>query len=119
MINHHVVMFGRGHNDETTIRQQETTGDNMRVTISIDEVIESKIKNCQRENGECMKSTSSRLRKKYSDQAVTTVLNRLRTRRYRGNKYQEKGTNEILNLIKQLTKTNDRMTTQSSIFESI
>ena len=68
-----------------------------------DEEIEKVIKECQKENGECMKATSSRLRKKYSDQAVTTVLNRLRTRRYRGNKYQEKGTNEILNLLKGLT----------------
>ena len=68
-----------------------------------DEEIEKVIKECQKENGECMKATSSRLRKKYSDQAVTTVLNRLRTRRYLGNKYQEKGTNEILNLLKGLT----------------
>ena len=68
-----------------------------------DEEIDKVIKECQKENGECMKATSSRLRKKYSDQAVTTVLNRLRTRRYLGNKYQEKGTNEILNLLKGLT----------------
>ena len=112
-------MFGRGHNDETTIRQQETTGDNMRVTISIDEVIESKIKNCQRENGECMKSTSKRLREQYGDYKVTTILKRLNKRKQRGNKYQEKGTNEILNLLKQLTEASDRTTTQSSNFMSV
>ena len=112
MINHQLVMFGRV--DNTTTKRTQRVDNALQ-----DEEIEKVIKECQKENGECMKATSSRLRKKYSDQAVTTVLNRLRTRRYRGNKYQEKGTNEILNLIKQLTKTNDRMTTQSSIFESI
>jgi len=93
-------MFGRIHNTCTTCRQDV---DN---TLHDDE-IESTIKACQRENGECMKSTSGRLRQKYNDQAVTRVLNRLRTRRYRGNKYQEKGINQIMNILEILTKSKD------------
>jgi len=89
-------MFGRV--DETT------TIDTQRIDNALqDEEIEGKIKECQRENGECMKSTSGRLRQKYSDQAVTRVLNRLRQRRYRGNKYQEKGINQIMNILENLT----------------
>ena len=61
-----------------------------------------------------MKSTSRNLREKFSDEQVTRVLRRLSTRRYRGNKYQQKGINQITNLFEKLTKTNDRMTTQSS-----
>ena len=114
MINHHVVMFGTYHNDKTLGDNDKILGDNMKVTVSIDEVIESKIKDCQRENGRCMGATSKRLREMYGDYKVTTILKRLNKRKQRGNKYQEKGTNEILNLLKQLTKTNDRMTTQSS-----
>ena len=67
-----------------------------------DEEIEGKIKECQRENVACMKSTSRRLREKYSDKQVDRVLSRLSTRRYRCNKYQQKGTNEIMKLFKQL-----------------
>ena len=96
-------MFGRMHKTTTEHRQN----------IDIDEEIEAKIKDCQRENGKCMVSTSRRLRKKYGDDKVNRVLSRLSARRYRGNKYQEKGIDEILNLLKGLTKTSDRMTTQS------
>jgi len=47
-------MFGRV--DETT------TIDTQRIDNALqDEEIEGKIKECQRENGECMKSTSGRL----------------------------------------------------------
>ena len=81
--------------------------------------IESEIKACQRENGECMKSTSRNLRQRYGDKPVTTVLNRLRQRRARGNKYQEKESNEIMNLLLRLTKTEDRIRTQSSDFMSL
>ena len=88
-------MFGRIHNTYTT-RTQDV--DN----IDIDEVIEDRIKACQMENGRCMTSTSNKLREKYGDEQVTRILRRLRTRRYRGNKYQEKGTNEIMKLFKQL-----------------
>ena len=94
-------MFRRLNN--TTIEHREN--------IDIDEEIEAKIKDCQRENGRCMVSTSSRLRKKYGDDKVNRVLSRLSARRYRGNKYQEKGTNEILSLLKGLTKTSDSFTT--------
>jgi len=55
-------------------------------------VIETEIKECQRENWACMKSTSRNLRERYSDKQVSRVLRRLSTRRYRGNKYQQKGT---------------------------
>ena len=91
--------------DKSTIEQRQN--------IDIDEEIEAKIKDCQRENGRCMVSTSSRLRKKYGDDKVDRVLSRLSARRYRGNKYQEKGPNEILNLLKELAKTRDSFTAQS------
>ena len=74
-----------------------------RQNIDIDEEIEAKIKDCQRENGKCMVSTSRRLRKKYGDDKVNRVLSRLSARRYRGNKYQENQSNEIMNLLLQLT----------------
>jgi len=112
-------MFRRGHNDETIGDTMETIGDNIKETISIDEIIESKIKACQRENGRCMGSTSKRLRERYGDYQVTTVIKRLNKRKQRGNKYQEKESSEIMNLISQLTKTKDRTRTQSSNFMSL
>ena len=75
-------MFGLTDNS-TTERQQlidETTED---------EVIETKIKECQRENGRCMVSTSRRLRIFYGDEKVNRILRRLSRRRDRGNQYQE------------------------------
>ena len=54
-----------------------------------DEVIEAKIKECQRENGRCMVSTSRRLRIFYGDEKVSRILRRLSARRARGNQYQE------------------------------
>ena len=56
---------------------------------NIDEVIETKIKECQRENGRCMVSTSRRLRIFYGDEKVNRILRRLSRRRARGNNYQE------------------------------
>ena len=99
-------MFRRTH--KTTTEHRQLIDD-----ITEDEIIETKIKDCQRENGRCMVSTSSRLRKKYGDDKVNRVLSRLSARRYRGNKYQEKGIDEILNLVKGLTKTRDSFTAQS------
>ena len=75
-------MFGLTDNS-TTERQQlidETTED---------EVIETKIKECQRENGRCMVSTSRRLRIFYGDEKVNRILRRLSRRRERGNQYQD------------------------------
>ena len=75
-------MFGLTDNS-TTERQQlidETTED---------EVIETKIKECQRENGRCMVSTSRRLRIFYGDEKVNRILRRLSRRRERRNSYQE------------------------------
>lgn len=83
--------------------------------MSIDQVIESKIKECQRENGRLMICTSRGLREQYGSEIVNRKISTMSKRRYRGNKYQEKGTNEILNLITQLTKTNDRTTTQNNV----
>ena len=57
---------------------------------NIDEVIETKIKECQRENGRCMVSTSRRLRIFYGDEKVNRILRRLSRRRERGNPYQER-----------------------------
>lgn len=95
-------------------RRVDKTTTERRQNVDNDELIEAKIKECQRENGQCMVSTSRRLRKQFGDKQVDTILRRLSARRYRGNKYQEKGTNEIMKLLENLTKTNDRMTTQSS-----
>lgn len=100
-------MFRRTHKTTTDPAQ-------FRDEATIDEIIETKIKACQRENGRCMGSTSRRLRKKYGDDNVDRVLRRLSARRYRGNKYQEKGSNEIVNFLKELAKTRDGLTTQSS-----
>jgi hypothetical protein len=54
-----------------------------------DEIIETKIKECQRENGRCMVSTSRRLRIFYGDEKVNRILRRLSRRRARGNQYQD------------------------------
>jgi len=69
----------------------------------IDEIIESKIKSCQRENGRLMTRTSQRLREQYGIEMVDRVVNRLSRRRQRGNQYQEKGINQITKLFEQLT----------------
>jgi len=71
--------------------------------MNIDEVIESKIKECQRENGRLMICTANRLKEQYGNVIVNRKISTMSKRRYRGNKYQEKGTNEIMNLLKQLT----------------
>ena len=78
MINHQLAMFGRVDNTTTEHRQ--------RVDNALQEKqIETEIKECQRENGECMKSTSKNLRDRYGDSIVTRVLARLRQRNYRKN----------------------------------
>jgi hypothetical protein len=102
-------MFERLRN--TTIEQPQNIDD--------DEVIEAKIKNCQRENGRCMVSTSSRLKKKYGHYKVNLVLRRLSARRYRGNKYQEKGMNEIVDMVKGLAEIKNSPRSQSSNFMSL
>ena len=104
-------MFNRTDNSQTKHRQ---LADNDNDNVSIDEVIESKIKECQRENGECMKSTSRRLKEQYGISIVDTVIHRLNKRRARGNTYQQNESSKILDIISQLTKTSDRTTTQSS-----
>jgi hypothetical protein len=75
-------MFGRTNNSTTERTQliDEATED---------EIIETKIKECQRENGRCMVSTSRRLRIFYGDEKVNRILRRLSRRRERGNSYQE------------------------------
>ena len=107
MICFDLVMFGRV--DETTRKRLQRIDNALQ-----DEEIKTKIKECQRENGVCMKSRSGRLKEQYGNEKVDRVLSRLSARRYRGNKYQQKGINEITNLLKKLTKTSDNMTTQSS-----
>ena len=78
-------MFGRTHKTTTEHRQliDETTED---------EIIETKIKECQRENGRCMVSTSRRLRIFYGDEKVNRILRRLSRRRERRNNYLEQFT---------------------------
>ena len=75
-------MFGL--TDNSTTEHQQLIDDSTE-----DEVIESKIKECQRENGRCMVSTSRRLRIFYGDEKVNRILRRLSRRRERGNQYQE------------------------------
>ena len=75
-------MFRRIH--RTTTERTQLVDD-----TTEDEVIESKIKECQRENGRCMVSTSRRLRIFYGDEKVNRILRRLSRRRERGNQYQE------------------------------
>ena len=82
MINHQLVMFRRTH--RTTTERTQLIDD-----TTEDEVIETKIKECQRENGRCMISTSRRLRIFYGDDKVNRILRRLSARRARGNQYQE------------------------------
>ena len=78
-------MFGRTDNSTTERTQliDDTTED---------EIIETKIKECQRENGRCMVSTSRRLKIFYGDEKVNRILRRLSRRRERGNSYQEQFT---------------------------
>ena len=75
-------MFGLTHKTTTERTQliDETTED---------EIIETKIKECQRENGRCMVSTSRRLKIFYGDEKVNRILRRLSRRRERGNSYQQ------------------------------
>ena len=75
-------MFGL--TDNSTTERQQLIDD-----TTEDEVIESKIKECQRENGRCMVSTSRRLRIFYGDEKVNRILRRLSRRRARGNQYQD------------------------------
>jgi hypothetical protein len=72
-------MFRRA--DRTTTERRQLLD-----STTEDEQIETKIKECQRENGRCMVSTSSRLKKKYGHEKVNRVLSRLSARRYRNNK---------------------------------
>ena len=97
-------MFGRVDKNKTEHRQ-------LIDSIHIEEVIEDKIKECQRENERCMTSESNRLRTLYGDEAVDRILQRLSKRRYQGNKYQEKGVNPAINLLEELTKTSDSLIT--------
>ena len=78
-------MFRRTH--RTTTERTQLVDD-----TTEDEIIETKIKECQRENGRCMVSTSSRLRIFYGDEKVNRILRRLSRRRDRGNSYQEQFT---------------------------
>ena len=78
-------MFGL--TDNSTTERQQLIDD-----TTEDEIIETKIKECQRENGRCMVSTSRRLRIFYGDEKVNRILRRLSRRRERGNSYQEQFT---------------------------
>ena len=97
-------MFGRVDKNKTEHRQ-------LIDSIHIEEVIEHKIKKCQRENERCLTSASNRLRTLYGDEAVDRILQRLSKRRHQGNKYQEKGINPATNPLKELTKTSDSLIT--------
>ena len=97
-------MFGRVDKNKTEHRQ-------LIDSIHIEEVIEDKIKECQRENERCITSESNRLRASYGDEAVDRILQRLSKRVYQGNKYQEKEVNQAINLLEELTKTSDSLIT--------
>ena len=83
-----------GIKDKTKTTRTQLDNDSI-----IDEVIESKIKSCQRENGRLMTRTSQRLREQYGVEMVDRVVNRLSRRRQRGNQYQKK---EIINQLEKL-----------------
>ena len=70
--------------DRTTTERRQLLDD-----TTEDEEIETKIKECQKENGRCMVSTSRRLRIFYGDEKVNRILRRLSRRRERGNQYQD------------------------------
>ena len=91
-----LVMFGIKDKTITTNTQHDNNS-------IIDEIIESKIKACQRENGRLMTRTSQRLREQYGIEMVDRVVNRLSRRRQRGNQYQK---NEIINQLEKLFKDN-------------
>ncbi len=86
-------MFGFNDNTITTRTQLEDKS-------IIDEVIESKIKACQRENGRLMTRTSQRLREQYGIEMVDRVVNRLSRRRQRKNQNLKK--REIINQLGKL-----------------
>ena len=88
-----LVMFGFNDNTNTTRTQLEDKS-------TIDEVIEGKIKACQRENGRLMTRTSQRLREQYGIEMVDRVVNRLSRRRQRKN--QNLKNIELINLISSL-----------------
>jgi len=68
--------------------EQQQNVDNIDDTTE-DEEIETKIKECQRENGRCMVSVSKRLQIFCGDEKVSCILRRLSQRRDKGNNYQE------------------------------
>ena len=98
-------MFGFNNNTITTRTQLEDNS-------TIDEVIESKIKACQRENGRLMTRTSQRLREQYGVKMVNRVVNRLSRRRQRKNQNLKK--RELINLISDLAKRSNGFTPNSS-----
>jgi len=61
--------------------------------------IERIIKECQIENGRLMGSISSSLRRKYGDESVNRVIQRLSKRRQRGNQYQNKQSQQMKDII--------------------
>ena len=85
-------MFGRV--DKTTMERRQNVDDG--------EVIETKIKACQRENGQYMVSTSRRLREVYGDKRVSQVLRRLSARRYRNNKKNSDTLHNVLDTFRTL-----------------
>ena len=86
-------MLGFNHYTTTTRTQLEDKS-------IIDEVIECKIKDCQRENGRLMTRTSQRLRERYGIEMVDRVVNRLSRRRQRKNQNLKK--REIINQLGKL-----------------
>ena len=101
-----IVMLGFNDNTITTRTQLEDKS-------TIDEVIESKIKENQRENGRLMTRTSQRLREQYGNEMVDRVVNRLSRRRQRKNQNLKKNS-ELMNLILDLTKRSNGFTPNSS-----
>jgi hypothetical protein len=61
--------------------------------------IERAIKECQIENGRLMGSISSSLRRKYGDESVNRVIQRLSKRRQRGNQYQNNQSQQMKDIV--------------------
>ena len=92
-------MFGFNDNTNTTRTQLEDKS-------TIDEVIEGKIKACQRENGRLMTRTSQRLREQYGIEMVDRVVNRLSRRRQRKNQNLKNKSKKLQDMIKLIIRNN-------------
>jgi len=85
----------------TTTHSQDMNTQNM-TNLGLndpDRVCENTIKQCQKENGRLMVSTSNYLKRMYGDEQVIKVIRRLQKRRDRANNYQNKDSKDFKHLL--------------------